>query len=423
MKYLILVPDGAADVTNEGEKTPLEAANTPAIDALARHSRVGLVRTIPRGVAPGSDAANMAVLGYDPAKDLTGRSPLEAVSMGIELGPRDVAFRANLVTLEGDGDYANLTIIDHASGDISDEEARILIEYIDEKLGSGDAANLGRAKFYPGVSYRHAFVVRDGAPTATGIGDVFSEYTGYALIPPHDILGRQIGLYLPGGQAEKENESYILNLMERSYGLLKSHPVNLARIEKGLRPANSLWIWGEGKKPALERIAEKYGVKGAVISAVDLIKGIGVCAGLSPISVEGATGTLTTNFKGKGQAAIDAFESGSDLAYIHVEAPDECAHQGSRSDKIESLERIDAQLVAPVLEYLGGCGDDFRILIMPDHRTPVCIRTHTDDPVPYVLYDSREELFDEKHAFTEKSGEEGDMMPSGKALADRFFGD
>ncbi|MDR1797871.1 MAG: cofactor-independent phosphoglycerate mutase [Clostridiales Family XIII bacterium] len=425
MKYLILVPDGAADVTVPGEKTPLEAASTPAIDALARHGRVGLVRTIPRGVAPGSDAANMAVLGYDPARDLTGRSPLEAVSMGIELGDRDVAFRANLVTLEGGGDYADLTIVDHASGDISDGEARVLIEFLDREIGSGDPRNGGRVQFFPGVSYRHAFIVRDGqpCPTESGIGDVFADYPGYALIPPHDILGRQIGLYLPDSQPDKENERYLLELMEKSYALLKDHEVNRARIAAGLRPANSLWIWGEGRRPSLQKITEKYGLSGSVVSAVDLIKGIGICAGLTPVRVEGATGTITTNFKGKGQAAIDAFAGGQDLAYIHVEAPDECAHQGSREDKIRSLECIDRDIVAPIFRYLKDSGEDFRILIVPDHRTPVVIRTHTDEPVPFVLYDSRAAggIDEPAHAFTERSGAEGLKMHSGRELADAFF--
>ncbi|MDR1815883.1 MAG: hypothetical protein LBR00_04270, partial [Clostridiales Family XIII bacterium] len=464
MKYLILVPDGAADVTVPGEATPLEAAATPTMDLLARRGRVGLVRTIPRGVAPGSDAANMAVLGYDPAKDLTGRSPLEAVSMGIELGPRDVAFRANLVTLSDEsgrqdaaptGDfrrggilppetgsevggpegYAGLTIVDHASGDIPTEEARALIEYVDARIGSGDPANGGRVKFYPGVSYRHAFVVRDEGPkpTESGIGDVFEDYRGYALVPPHDILGRQIELYLPDAQPDKENERYLLTLMEKSYALLKDHEINRARVAKGLRPANSLWIWGEGRRPQLDKVAEKYGVTGSVISAVDLIKGIGICAGLSPVCVEGATGTITTNFKGKGQAAIDAFKSGKDLAYIHVEAPDECAHQGNRAEKIEALTRIDEDIVAPVLAYLEGCGEDFRILIVPDHRTPVVIRTHTDEPVPFVLYDSRkaaeaaaaaggaDAAENPAHAFTERAGEKGERLHSGRELADAFF--
>lgn len=423
MKYLILVPDGAADVTVEGEKTPLERAAMPNINDLAKHGRVGLVRTIPRGVAPGSDAANLAVMGYDPAVDLTGRSPLEAVSMGIALGDRDVAFRTNLVTLDGDdGEYADLTIIDHASGDISDEEAHILIKYIDEKLGSGDPDNEGRVKFYPGVSYRHALIVRDGAKTKNGIGDVFDDYPHYALVPPHDILDRQIGLYLP----DKEDEKYILHLMEKSYALLKDHEVNRTRVSKGLRPANSIWIWGEGRRPRLAPISEKYGVKGTVISAVDLIKGIGICAGLKPVNVEGATGTLDTNYIGKGEAAIDAFKQGSDLAYIHVEAPDECSHQGDLSGKIESLEKIDADIVGPVVRWLkknrDETGEEFRIMIVPDHRTPVVIRTHTDEPVPYVIYDSAEPgHYDERHAFTERSGAKGEAIHSGHELADKFF--
>jgi 2,3-bisphosphoglycerate-independent phosphoglycerate mutase len=405
----------------------------PNVGGLAKRGRIGLVRTIPRGVAPGSDAANLAVMGYDPKTDLTGRSPLEAISMGIELGGRDVAFRANLVTLaEGEdggegsgGGYAGLAIIDHASGDISDAEARVLIEYLDSALGSGDPGNGGRLKFYAGVSYRHALIVRDGPPAKSGIGDVFADYPGYALVPPHDILERQIGLYLP----DDENERYILTLMEKSYALLKDHEVNLARVAKGLRPANSIWIWGEGRRPQLAPIAEKYGVKGTVISAVDLIKGIGICAGLEPVKVEGATGTLATNFRGKGEAAVDAYKRGKDLAYIHVEAPDECSHQGSRADKITSLERIDADIVGPVLAWLEAnraeTGEEFRVLIVPDHRTPVVIRTHTDEPVPYVLFDSAEAAAghtDERHAFTEHAAAAGEAIHSGRELADAFFG-
>ena len=430
MKYLILVPDGAADVSVENEKTPLEEANIPVINGLAMRGRVGLVRTIPRGVPPGSDAANLAVLGYDPKKDLTGRSPLEAVSMGIELGGHDVAFRTNLVTLaaqdgQNEDDYKSLTIIDHASGDISDEEAHVLIDFVDSVLGSGDPANEGRIHFYPGVSYRHALVVKDGPVTKNGIGNVFADYPDYALIPPHDILGRQIGLYLP----DKKNEDYILDMMSKSYGLLKDHEVNKKRIEQGLRPANSIWIWGEGIRPLLAPITDKYGVNGTVISAVDLIKGIGICAGLDPVKVEGATGTIHTNFRGKGEAAIDTFKRGMDLAYIHVEAPDECAHQGDREGKIKSLELIDEKIVAPILAWLEEnrekTGEEFRVLIVPDHRTPVVIRTHTDEPVPYVFYDSAAAeagLFNKRNAFTERSAMAGEPVNSGRELADGFFG-
>jgi len=426
VKYLILVPDGAADVSAENEKTPLEEASMPAIDGLAKRGRIGLVRTIPRGVPPGSDAANLAVLGYDPKKDLTGRSPLEAVSMGIELGERDVAFRANLVTLEEppSGGYKSLTIIDHASGDIEDEDAHALIEYLDAAIGSGDPNNEGRLKFYPGVSYRHALVVRDGPETKSGVGDVYKDYAGYALIPPHDILGRQIGLYLP----DREDEDYILALMTKSYELLKDHEINKRRLVRGLRPANSIWVWGEGVRPGLTPITNKYGVTGTVISAVDLIKGIGICAGLEPVKVEGATGTLETNFKGKGEAAIEAFKNGKDLAYIHVEAPDECAHQGSRAGKILALERIDEGVVAPILRWLEEnrekTNEEFRILIVPDHRTPVVIRTHTDEPVPYVLFDSAAAeagLYNERNVFTERAAAAGEPVNSGRELADEFF--
>jgi 2,3-bisphosphoglycerate-independent phosphoglycerate mutase len=394
----------------------------PAANALAAAGHVGLVRTIPEGVAPGSDAANLAVMGYDPAKDLTGRSPLEAVSMGIDMSGSDVAFRVNLVTLEGEGAYEDLTIIDHASGDITNEESEILIKYIDEKLGSGDPANEGRLKFYPGVSYRHALIAHAGPDTASGVGDVENQADGYKLTPPHDVLTQRVGDHLPKG----EGSQFITGLMEKSYPLLKDHPVNEARREKGLNPATSLWIWGQGKRPQLRSFMEKFGLTGSTVSAVDLIKGIGLCAGLDAVYVEGATGTLDTNFEGKAQAAIGEFKKGKDLVYVHVEAPDECSHQGQRAEKIKALELIDSKVLAPILEYLKGSGEDYRVLIVPDHRTPIEIRTHSAEPVPYVLYDSREGDSldkDDNRAFSERAGEKGKFFDSGTALADVFFGE
>lgn len=420
MKYLILVPDGAADnIDANGGKTPLEEANMSNISELAKRGEIGMVRTIPSGVAPGSDAANLAVMGYDPASDLTGRSPLEAVSMGIELKEKDVAFRTNLVTLrEGEsGNYEDMTIIDHSAGDISDEEAAVLINYINDKLGSGNQENNGRVRFYPGVSYRHALVINEGDKTDNGIGDVYSDYTSYNLTPPHDVLDRKIADHLPSDP----KEAYIRDYMKKSYDLLKDHEVNLKRKEKGLNPGNSIWIWGEGVRPTFSPIAQKFGIDGSVISAVDLIKGIGICAGLEPIFVEGATGTLTTNFAGKAEAAIAEYKRGKDFVYLHVEAPDECSHQGCREEKIEAIEKIDEKVLGPILEYFRGCGDDFRILIVPDHRTPVETRTHSDDPVPFVIFDSRKDCYDDKNDFNERAGMTGRSIETGRELANLFF--
>jgi 2,3-bisphosphoglycerate-independent phosphoglycerate mutase len=422
MKYVIIVPDGAADRPEKGEagKTPLEEAHMPVINGLAAHGEIGLVRTIPDGISPGSDAANLAVMGYDPKTDLTGRSPLEAVSMGIDLADTDVSFRTNLVTLDPNGKtvYEDFTIVDHSSGDITNEEARVLIEYVDEILGSGDLGNGGRVRFYPGVSYRHALIVKEGAETASGVGDVFKELNDYDLTPPHDVLERRIGEYLPKG----EGSAFLYALMKKSYDLLTDHPVNKDREARGLNPANSLWIWGQGKRPSLASFGSKFGITGSVVSAVDLIKGIGICAGLESIDVEGATGTLKTNFKGKADAVIAALDGGKDFVYVHLEAPDECSHQGNRAEKIEALERIDAEVAAPIVSYLKNSGEDYRVLVVPDHRTPLEIRTHSDEPVPYVLYDSAKDAKNENNAFTELSGAQGKYFDSGCALSEYFFG-
>lgn len=400
MKYLIVVPDGAADRPEDWKKeqTPLELANLPNIDKLATHGEVGMVKTIPQGIPPGSDAANLAVMGYKPETDLTGRSPLEAVSMGIDMSETDVAFRTNLVTLEGKGDYEKLTIVDHSAGDISNEEANVLIREIQEKLGDDIL------KFYPGVSYRHALIVKNGA-------------TDFLLTPPHDILGKKIGAYL----AKDDESKFVTELMKKSYDILKDHPINVKRIAEGKNPANSIWIWGQGKKPQLSSFSDKYGITGTVVSAVDLIKGIGLCAGLKAVDVPGATGTLDTNYDGKVKSVIKAFEDGDDFAYVHIEAPDECSHQGNVEEKIQALELIDQEIVAPLVDYLWKSEEDYRILIVPDHRTPVKIRTHSDEPVPFVIFDSRGDRLNKNNAFTEKSGETGKYFERGSELADYFF--
>ena len=402
MKYLILVPDGAADeeIAMLGNKTPLQAAKINNINQLAQIGMVGLVRTIPPGIAPGSDAANLSVMGYDPTVYHTGRSPLEAVSMGIEMSDTDVAFRTNLVTLKGEGSFEDLIIADHSAGDISSEEAKVLMEYINEKLGSEGI------RFYPGVSYRHAMIVKDGS-------------TDYDLTPPHDVLTQRVGDHLPQGNGVE----FITELMKESYRLLSEHPVNLERIKKGLNPANSIWIWGQGRKPNLSSFYDKYGIRGTAISAVDLIKGIAICAGLSSVDVEGATGTIHTNFKGKAQAAIAEYKNGQDFVYLHVEAPDECSHQGDLEGKIKSLELIDELVLKPILDYLYGCGEAFKVLIVPDHRTPMAIRTHTATPVPYVLYNSEKVVVpDSERAFSEEEGKKGRYFENGFELTDYFFG-
>lgn len=401
MKYFILVPDGAGDEPIEAldNRTPLEVADMPMVKELAELGEVGMVKTIPDGIAPGSDAANLSVMGYDPSIFLTGRSPLEAASIGIDMKDDDIAYRTNIVTLEGDGEYEDLTIVDHSSGDISTEEADQLIKV------ANDAFSNDKLHFYTGVSYRHCLIESGGSPD-------------HELTPPHDILGKRIGEYLP----KDENSGFIREMMKKSYDLFKDHPVNKARIEKGLRPANSLWIWGQGTKPNLTSFIDKYGITGAAISAVDLIKGIAINAGLETIDVEGATGTLNTNFEGKAQAAIDAFDRGLDFVYLHLEGPDECSHQGDMEGKIQCLGDIDKRVLKPVFEHLRNSGDDFKILVVPDHRTPLSIRTHSSTPVPYVMYDSRvEKPRRAENAFTEVSGSKGGYFGSGFEMADAFF--
>ena len=403
MKYLIVLTDGAAGrpVDEIGGKTALEAADMKYIDSFAARGEMGMVKTVPEGMAPGSDVANLSVMGYAPEIYHTGRSPLEAASMGIDMSPADVSFRCNLITVTGDGAYDDLTIKDHSSGDISNEEAEELIRFIGENLSTDEI------QFYPGVSYRHVMVVHGGS-------------TDYDLTPPHDVLEQRVGPNLPKG----EGAEYLTEMMRKSYELLKNHPVNLARIEKGLNPANTIWIWGQGRKPSLTPFKEKYGIDGAVISAVDLIKGIAVCSGLESIDVQGATGTIRTNFEGKAKAAVDAFKKGRQFVYIHLEAPDECAHQGSLSEKIESLQLIDRKIVKPVTDYLESSGEDFRLLVLPDHPTPVCLRTHSADPVPYVLYDSRKDSGCRENRYTEACGRRTNRcFEAGHQLTEHFFRD
>lgn len=400
MKYVVVLGDGMADypVDSLSGKTPLEVAHKPFTDTLANLSEVGLVRTIAAGLKPGSDVANLSVLGYDPKECYTGRSPLEAASIGIPLNDTDVTARANLVTLSGEGEYEALTMEDYSAGEISTEEAKILIGFLKKELDTDEN------KLYAGISYRHCFVADRGKIA----GD---------LTPPHDITGKPIKEYLPHSEAGRA----YLSLMKRSYELLKNHPVNAARVKSGKNPANSLWFWGEGTKPALQNFTERYGVKGAMISAVDLLKGIGKLAGMEVIEVEGATGNYDTDFSGKAEAALAALKKGADFAYIHIEAPDECGHHGDVEHKIYSIEQIDEKVVKRVVEGLRGFGEPFSVMVLPDHPTPIKTMTHCSDPVPYLIYRSNEPVigtakYDEAHAAAS-----GKFVQSGVDLMKRFL--
>ena len=362
MKYLIVIPDGMADEKIEalGNRTPMEAANKPAIDALAREAVVGTVSNVPADMVPESDTANLAILSYDPKIYSKGRSPLEAVSMGLEMAEDDTAYRTNVVTLSEDGEYEDKIMLDHSADEITTEEAHELILALDREFGSDIR------RFHTGVSYRHCMLLKGGNDT-------------YNFMRPHDIIGRRIGDYLPRAE---DGGAEFLAMMRDSFALLNHHPINEARRARGLKPANSAWFWSPGRKPQLPNFAEKWGLKGTVISAVDLIKGIGLCAGMESVDVEGATGNVHTNYAGKAAAAIDAFARGQDLVYVHVEAPDECGHRAEIENKVRSVELIDSQIVAPVTEALRRSGEPFRVMILPDHPTPIRIRTHSIDPVP-----------------------------------------
>ncbi len=364
MKYLVLLGDGMSDEPLEqlGGKTPLEHARTPNMDRLARQGELGLAQTVPEGYPPGSDVANLSVFGYDPHQCYTGRSPLEAASMGVDLGPADVAFRLNFVNLLPH--YGKLYMSDFSAGHISTPEAAELIASLQAELGDD------RFTFYPGVSYRHLMVWRGGLDELS-------------FTPPHDITNQPIDEFLPKGQGAE----ILIDLMNSAQLLLNNHPVNNRRNAEGKIPANSIWLWGHGRKPAMETLKDRFGLSGAVISAVDLIKGIGLCAGLEIINVPGATGYIDTNYKGKAQYALEALKR-HDYVYVHVEAPDEAAHSGNLEHKIQAIEDFDKLVVGTVLDGIEALGDH-RILVLPDHPTPVALMTHTSDPVPYILYDSK----------------------------------
>ncbi len=363
MKYLVLLCDGMADYKSEllDGKTPMMLAKKTNIDRLASLGEVGLVKTVADGFKPGSDVANLSVMGYDPKLYYTGRSPLEAASIGVKMEKKDIATRCNLVTLSEEENYEDKTILDYCADDISSEESEILVSFLEENLSEDDL------HFYFGVSYRHCLLYKNA------LGQNFS------ATPPHDITGKKITQYLP------ENKRF-LELMKKSYDLLKDHPVNIERKNRNLRPANSIWLWGSGSKSSMPSFKERFSLDGAVISAVDLIKGIGVLTEMKVIDVEGATGYIDTNFEGKAEAAIKAYKEGIELIYLHVEAPDECGHRYECQNKIRSIELIDEKILSRVLEYLDSTGEDYKVLILPDHATPLQLKTHVSDPVPFVLY-------------------------------------
>lgn len=399
MKYVVLLCDGMADLPREDltGKTPMGTANKPNMDKLAKVSEVGLVKTVIDSLKPGSDVANLSVLGYDPSIYYSGRSPLEAGSIGIDMKPTDVSFRCNLVTLSDEAEYSEKNMVDYCSDDISSEEAAELIAFIQEKMGTDEF------RFYSGVSYRHCLIWSNGT---LDVG---------TLTPPHDITGRKITEYL----GVNKNGEKLLNMMKRSYDLLKDHPVNKKRIERGLRPANSIWLWGEGVRKDLTPFEEKYGLKGAMISAVDLLKGIGKFTGMEVIKVEGATGYIDTNFSGKAEAAIDALKRGNDFVYIHVEAPDECGHRFEIQNKVKSIELIDELILGPILKAFDG--EDIKILICPDHPTPLALKTHTNAPVPYLIYDSRKEQKGVKKFCEEEAEKTGRFVGVGHTLMEHFL--
>lgn len=381
-----------------GGRTPLEVADTPAMDLLAKTGKVGLVKTVPDGYKPGSDVANLGALGYDAKVCYTGRSPLEALSMGIDMKEDDVALRTNLVTLSEEENFEDKTMKDYSAGEITTAEARELVAFLQEKLGDE------RFSFHPGVSYRHCLIIAHGS-------------TDMQLTPPHDISGKRIGEHLPKGDFAAE----LTDLIKRANALLSEHPVNKKRVLNGQNPANSIWFWGQGTRPALENFEQRYGLKGGMVSAVDLLKGIAKGAGMKSVDVEGATGTLSTNFAGKAKAACDLLDGGCDFVFVHLEAPDECGHQGDLEGKIKAIECVDGKILAPVLEHLRASGEDFAVMVMPDHFTPVSLLTHSREPVPFLMYASFRALGDGR-AYNEKSAaESGVYYDDPSVLAREFF--
>ena len=401
-KYVVVLYDGMADypVPALDGKTPMMCAKKPNMDYLAQRSEVGLIKTVADGLKPGSDVANMSVMGFDPMKFYTGRSPLEAASIGIDMKPSDVSLRCNLVTLsEDDKPYEEKTIEDYCADDISTEEAEEIIKTIEEELGTDEF------KFYSGVSYRHCLIWANGT---TDLG---------TMTAPHDITGKVITEYL----STAENAKPLIEMMKKSYDILKDHPVNIARKAQGKRPANSIWLWGEGTRPAMESFEEIFGIKGSVVSAVDLIKGIGGCAKMEVAEVEGATGYLDTNFEGKANAALDLLER-NDLVYIHFEAPDECGHRNEPENKVKAIEMIDSRVLPILFDGLKKY-DDYKIMILPDHPTPIVTRTHASDPVPYLIYHKNNEITGVDTINEETAKTTGNYIDFGPSIMPHFLKD
>lgn len=400
-KYVIVLYDGMADlpVPALGGKTPMMVANKPRFDFLASKGEVGLVRTVAKGLKPGSDIANLSVMGYDPVKYYTGRSPLEAVSIGIDLADSDISLRCNLVTLSDEEHYEDKTMIDYSGGDISSEEASQLIDTVEKELGNEIFS------FYAGVSYRHILVWRNGS---MDIG---------TLTPPHDISNKVIGPHL----TQDSDAQQLLNLMKKSYAILQNHPVNKTRVAKGLRPANSIWLWGQGTRPTLPAFEDEYALKGSVISAVDLLKGIGICAKMNTPHVEGVTGYIDTNFEGKAKAALKELENGQDFVYLHIEAPDECGHRNEPENKVRAIELIDERVLSILLDGLKVY-DDYKIMILPDHPTPIVTGTHSSDPVPYMIYHKKNEFDSGVTSINEDSAAAtGNFIERGSSIMQYFL--
>lgn len=403
MKYAVILYDGMADYPVEalGGKTPMECAHKPIFDRLASKGEVGLVRTVASGLKPGSDVANLSVLGYDPKVCYTGRSPLEAVSIGVKMADTDVSLRCNVVTLSDEENYDDKTMVDYSAGDISSEEAAEIIKTVQEHFGGGEF------DFYAGVSYRHC-LIHHGGTTELG-----------SMTPPHDISGRVVGSYISTAPTAQK----LVKMMRESYDLLKDHPVNKKRIAEGKRPANSIWLWGEGKRPALESFEGLYGVRGCIVSAVDLLKGIGICAGMEVPEVEGATGYIDTNFEGKAQAGIDALKNGCDFVYLHFEAPDECGHRNEPENKVRAIELIDSRVLPLILNALEEY-DDYKVMILPDHPTPIATKTHASDPVPYMIYRKKAERDSGVGSINEKTAEAtGNFIEYGPGIMKHFIED
>ena len=399
MKYIVMLGDGMADEPIEalGGKTPLEYADTPTLDAYAPRSEIGMVDTIPEGMSPGSNTANLSVIGYNPREYYTGRSPLEALSIGVPMKETDVALRCNIVTLSQEEGipYEQRTIIDHSSDEISTEDAEVLLKAAAEVLQNETY------QFYVGTSYRHCLIWANGSVVP--------------LTPPHDVLGQVIGAYLP-------KDARLREMQEKSYEILSRHPLNIERVKKGLNPANSLWFWGAGTKPALSSFYEKYHKRGVMISAVDLLKGIAVGAGIDNKTVEGANGGLNTNYEGKAQAALDALlKEGYDFAYIHLEAPDEMGHQGSVERKVQAIANMDQRILKPIREAMDASGEEYRLLVLPDHPTPIRLRTHVAEPVPYLLYDSGKKQNHSWHYNEREAAESGNRIDRGCDLMGYLF--